>query len=114
MIKTIALLLVLGASPAACTSTTPAVSNAEDACAVVKARITAQHHLPESRAAFCDPIAAADGLQGYYVMALHSDRECEGICSTNMGWFAVQQSTGDVFEWNVADWELGQEIAPQP
>src|SRR3954471_24622166 len=69
------------------------------ACDRVKTRIAAIRHFPVSAVAFCDPIRAADSPKGYYVLALHSNRRCDGICSTNMGWFAVQKETGRVFEW---------------
>ena len=46
----------------------------------------------------------------YYVLALHSRRDCDGICSTNMGWFAVEKATGRVFNWDVAEWKLGPPI----
>jgi hypothetical protein len=44
------------------------------------------------------------------VLALHSNRHCDGICSTNMGWFAVDKRTGRVFDWDVAEMKLGQPV----
>ena len=55
-------------------------------------------------------IAEEDSPRGYYVMALHSRRECDGICSTNMGWFAIRRSSGRVFEWDVADMKIGKPL----
>src|SRR4051794_8896712 len=88
--------------------------SAKTACTVVKARAAARDHFPGSRITFCDIIAAGDSPRGYYVLALHSRRHCEGICSTNMGWFAVQRSSGRVFDWDVAEDELGPEVRTRP
>lgn len=44
-------------------------------------------------------------------MALRADCSEELCGSTNMGWFAVQKATGDVFEVDdVADWTLGRHV----
>lgn len=94
----------------------PAPANAEPvqtrsaACIRVKARFAELNHVPISTIAFCDIMAAADSPRGYYVLALHSNRVCDGICSTNMGWFAVHRATGRVFEWDVAEDRLGPPI----
>jgi hypothetical protein len=84
------------------------------ACKIAKTQVAARSHFPRSKIAFCDHIKAADGPPGYFVLALHSTRRCEGICSTNMGWFAVQRSTGRVFEWQTGEGELGPEVSPRP
>lgn len=83
------------------------------ACDRVKTRISAVRHIPLSVVAFCDGIGAADSPEGFYVLALHSNRRCDGICSTNMGWFAVQKETGRVFEWDVAEMKLGRPVGPR-
>ncbi|MGH7028548.1 MAG: hypothetical protein ACREEF_14565 [Brevundimonas sp.] len=87
------------------------VRNAEDACATATARVTAQRGLPISHVAYCDQITEADAPSGYYVLALRA--QCsEDLCgSTNMGWFAVQKATADVFKVDdVADWKLGRRV----
>lgn len=115
MMKGVALLLLaVAAAPRMSPSSMQPVANADEACAVAKTRVIARDRLPESAIAFCDVIPAADSPRGYYIMALHSDRECEGICSTNMGWFAVRTSTGDVFDWNVAEWKPGRLVRRRP
>ena len=48
------------------------------------------------------------------VLALHSSRHCEGICSTNMGWFSVQKATGRVLEWDMAEEGLGSPVKAYP
>jgi len=106
---TIPLAIVALSSPG-CAQTPPA-STAEAACATATARVTAQRGLPTSHVALCDDIPEADGPRGYYVLALRA--HCfEDVCgSTNMGWFAVQKATGDVFEVDdVTDWKLGRRV----
>jgi hypothetical protein len=88
------------------------VRTAKAACERVKTRVSAVEHFLVSVVAFCDTIGAADRRKGFYVLALHSNRRCAGICSTNMGWFAVEKRTGRVFEWNVAEMELGKPVRP--
>lgn len=83
------------------------------ACDRVKTRISTIRHFPVSVVAFCDTIGAGDSPKGFYVLALHSNRRCDGICSTNMGWFAVQKGTGRVFEWDVAEMKLGRPVGPR-
>ncbi len=93
------------------TSEEAPVRDAESACATAKLRVTGQRGLPISHVAYCDQIPEADAPSGYYVQALRAHCSDEPCGSTNMGWFAVRKATGDVFEWNVADWKLGQPIS---
>jgi len=86
------------------------VRTANAACERVKAFYSALEHFPVSVVAFCETIGPADSPKGFYVLALHSNRRCHGLCSTNMGWFAVEKRTGRVFEWDVADMKLGKPI----
>lgn len=88
-----------------------AVRDAEVACAKATALVTAERGLPISHVAYCDRITEADAPSGYYVLALRA--QCsEDLCgSTNMGWFAVQKATADVFEVDdVTDWKLGRRV----
>ena len=87
------------------------VRTEQAACNLVKARVAARGDFPLRRIAFCDVIPRASSPASFYVLALHSNRECGGICSTNMGWFAVQRATGRVFEWDVAEDRLGPTIS---
>jgi|SRR5579859_3253953 len=82
------------------------------ACALAKSLVAAKGHFPPSVIAFCDVVPAASSPTGYYVLALHSKRpDCNGICSTNMGWFAVEKTSGRLFEWDVAEQKLGPLIS---
>lgn len=91
-------------------NTATSVMTEDAACNSVKARVAAVRHFEVSIIASCDLIVEDAQPEGLYVLALHSNRKCEGICSTNIGWFAIQKATGRVFEWDVADWKLGRPI----
>jgi hypothetical protein len=86
------------------------VRSASEACTLAKASFAARDHFPMARIGFCDVIPATEGPRGFYVLTLHSTRRCEGICSRWLGSFAVERSSGRVFLWNVAEWELGVEV----
>lgn len=87
------------------------VNDAASACAAATARVTAARGLPFSHVAVCDPSSEVPELPDYYVLALRAYCR-EDLCgSTNMGWFAVQKTTGDVFEIDdVGDWTLGRRV----
>lgn len=87
------------------------VRDVESACVAATARVTTERSLPVSHVAACDPNAEVAELPGYYVLALRAYCR-EDLCgSTNMGWFAVQKTTGEVFEINdVGDWTLGRRV----
>jgi hypothetical protein len=104
------LLLAAGSLPSAAPLTAAPVRSAKAACERVKARVSAAEHFPASIVAFCGPIGSADSPPGFYVLALHSYRKCDGICSSNMGWFAVEKRSGRVFAWDVAEMKLGQPL----
>ena len=107
-----AMLFAMGLlSPTAPLDAAP-VRTANAACERVKTRVSAVEHFPVSVIAFCDTTAVADSPNGFYLLALHSNRKCDGICSTNMGWFAVEKRTGRVFEWDVAEMKLGKPVRP--
>lgn len=77
-------------------------------------RVTRQRGLPASHVASCDAIVPKDAPHEYYVMALRAHCR-EAVCgSTNMGWFAVRKTTGEAFEWDVAEGKLGSPIHRQP
>lgn len=80
------------------------------ACDLTKARVAERGHFPVSAIAFCDITVSDSRPKGFYVLALHSTRKCDGICSTHMGWFAVEKATGRVFEWDMVEDKLGQQV----
>ena len=77
------------------------VKSEKDACDLTKTTVAARGHFPVSIVAFCDVIVPEAQPTGYYVLALHSNRKCDGICSTHMGWFAVEKATRRVYEWDI-------------
>ena len=111
MVKGLTILLAfIALSSTTCVKPQP-VMTAQAACAAATAKVTARRSLPISHVAVCDDIAEADGPEGFYVMALLAHCS-EAVCgSTNMGWFAVEKATGDVFDWDVAEWKLGPLVA---
>lgn len=107
--------LLLGAIvlPAAAPVQAASVRTKTEACFAVKVRVAADRHFPVSKVAFCDIMSLSDSPPGYYVIALHSRRRCDGICSTNMGWFAIHEKTGQVFNFDAAEWKVGAPVGGQ-
>jgi hypothetical protein len=83
------------------------VTSEQAACDLTKARVAARGHFSVSAIAFCDVIVPEAQPKGFYVLALHSTRKCDGICSTHMGWFAVHKASGRVYEWDINEDKLG-------
>ena len=108
--KRVAVLASIAAMSSFGCSSTHGMSE-KQACELAMDRVANSRLLLGASAAFCDHVAAETNPTGYYVLSLHSGRDCDGICSTNLGWFAVQKSTGEVFNWNVAESKLGSPIA---
>ena len=87
------------------------VTSDQAACSAATARGTAERRLPADHVAVCDHVHSTETPVGYYVLALRAYcRQEEGCGSTNMGWFAVQGSTGAVFEWDAAEGKLGRRL----
>ena len=88
------------------------VTTEKAACDLTKARVAARDHFPVSVIAFCDIIIPEAQPKGFYVLGLHG--KCrEDICgSTLMGWFAIEKSTGRVFEFDLEDWKPKKLVRP--
>lgn len=89
------------------------VTTEKAACKLTKVRVAARDHFPVSALSFCDFIVPEAQPKGFYVLGLHGKRyDCgDDVCgSTLMGWFAVQRTTGQVFEWDDAEDKPGQEV----
>lgn len=111
MIRGLVLLVTGSSLMAGCAGTQPdAVASAEAACTVTTAQVTAQRDLPTGHVATCDPISEADSPDDHYVLALGADCREELCGSTLMGWFAVKKATGAVFEWDMAEGQIGVEV----
>jgi hypothetical protein len=55
---------------------------------------------------WCDE--ASDPKSPYAVIGLHSSRRCDYICSSLVGWFAVERTTGRIYVWEVAEMSVGR------
>ena len=84
------------------------------ACANLKRTVANIDHLPLSGPVgigwFCDFMESTDSE--WYVIALRSNRRCEGICSNLMGWYAVDRTSGKVHAYDVAELSVGPQIWP--
>jgi hypothetical protein len=107
MIKATAALLMTGMLAGAGPANAAPVKSAQAACSLIKVHYHRRYGFPLRRMAFCDIISRASSPAGLYVMALHSNRRCDGICSSNLGWFAVRKASEQVFEWDVGEQKLG-------
>ena len=107
------LLLALGLCVTAVEHPTLAASDKllsqDSACAVLKKRIVKLRVLSQSSPIangwYCDFSTLGD--ERWYVIALRSNRKCEGICSNLLGWYAVDRSNGAVHEFDMADVKVG-------
>jgi hypothetical protein len=99
-IMTVSLLQWPAATAAAPTAVAP-VKSEKEACDLTKTTVAARDHFPVSKVAFCDIVVPEAQPKGYYVLALHSNRKCDGICSTHMGWYGVEKATRRVYEWDI-------------
>lgn len=43
---------------------------------------------------------SASSTKRYVVLGLHSDRRCNYMCSSLVGWFAVDRTTRRIFDWD--------------
>jgi len=57
---------------------------------------------------FCELVPY--GENEWFVIALRSNRECDGICSNLMGWYAVDRRTGALHEFDVGEFRVGSEL----
>src|ERR1051325_9366107 len=113
-VTVVALMLLTSLDPSVAVAGPKSVRTPNAACERVKTVVAARGHFDVRKIAFCDIISKSKSPRGYYVLALHSDRQCEGICSSNMGWYAVQAASGGAFEWDVSEMTVGPPIPAQP
>jgi len=87
-------------------------ASGNEVCKLVKSAVVAQGQYRETQIAGCDGTVQNEYPEGYTVVRLNGFCR-EQVCgSVLLGWYAVQQTSGRVFQWNVADWALGPEINP--
>ncbi len=82
----------------------------DTACTLVKAHVAAVSDGTIAQDLFYDRALGAGVPADYHVLALRSRRDCQGICSTSMGWFAVDKVDGRLFAWDVGEMRVGQAL----
>nr|WP_315382716.1 hypothetical protein [uncultured Sphingomonas sp.] len=110
MAAALALSSAIGSAVPASSATAYPVRSKASACVAIKKRVSSAHRIPIKNITFCDVASLRDSPRGFYIMAIHSHRECDGICSTLMGWYAINRANGRIFEWSVADQQIGPEV----
>jgi len=94
-------------------SPTEATANSlrrRDACDALQRRVSEIEGLPSTGPSgigwYCE--FSKWGNETWYVIALRLHRQCEGICSNLMGWFAVNRLTAVIHEYDVAELRVGK------
>ena len=105
-------LLLCFTTLAPCHAMPPAGLTQQDACTLLQKRISKVMKIPEGGPIgmgwFCDFSTLED--KHWYVIALRSNRQCEGICSNLMGWYAVNRVSGSIHQYDVAELKVGSKI----
>jgi hypothetical protein len=91
----------------------PAYLTQQSACDLLKQRVAKLNALTASDTAragwFCDFTTYKDTR--WYLIALRSNRQCEGICSNLVGWYAVDRRNGSVHDFDMARYEVGAKLS---
>jgi hypothetical protein len=94
---------------APCGAKTEHAITQETACLRLKKVVAKLDGIPESGPGglgwFCDFSTAQTDTS--YVIALRSNRKCDGQCSNLMGWYAVDWSDGSVHDFDVVGMKVG-------
>lgn len=97
---------LLALSANGCAKPQPVINEAA-ACTIATEKVTALRGLPTTHVAHCETVS---GDADHYALALYAHCR-EDLCgSTSMGWFAVNKTTGQVFEWDVTDQRAGARV----
>ncbi len=109
-------LLALGATldPVSANSSELALLSGQQACSALMNRMGSHDGVPPAdleKTWFCD-IAVDDynDHSEWWLIALRSFRQCDGFCSNLRGWFGVNRKTGEVREWDMEDFTVGEPI----
>jgi hypothetical protein len=83
------------------------------ACNLIKAALVARGDFKATDIAGCDGIIDSANPPGFRVTRVNGYCHEEICGSVLLGWFAVEEDTGRVFEIaDVGDWKLGSEVTP--
>jgi hypothetical protein len=84
------------------------------ACTRLKQVVSTLEGIPQSGPTglgwYCD--FSTIQAQASYVIALRSNRTCDGACSDLMGWYAVDWTDGSVHDFDLANMEVGALVGP--
>lgn len=103
---------------AACAGTPSSTPIDQDsACILLKKRISQLDSLPETGPVgmgwFCDFANFQDKRdEQWFLIALRSNRVCDGICSNLMGWYAVDRHNGSIHDADMGKFAVGAEVTP--
>ena len=114
MMACVVAILAMTASACAVKQAEGSVSSSDEACELVAKAVIARGDYRAEQIAGCngDLQDDDDSRAGYYILRLNAHCR-EDICgSVLLGWYAIEQSTGRVYEWDVAEWRLGEEVLP--
>jgi hypothetical protein len=82
----------------------------EAACEVlIQAFPAASLHSDETKPGakpLCDE--SSDSSSRYAVFGLHSDRWCDYMCSSLVGWYAVERTSRRIFDWDISQAIVGR------
>jgi len=111
----LALLLFTASTDVADAAPPDKVMNEDAACTHLKRYIAKANAIPEAGPPgmdwFCEFAPYED--KRWLLVALRSNRKCDGICSNLMGWYAVERSTGSIHDWNMGEYEVGAALPGQ-
>lgn len=83
----------------------------ERACSILRERVAVHDNVPTAIAQSTWSCYISSNSDAHWVViGLHSNRQCEGICSSLLGWYAVDRTTGTVHGFDVAEMEVGPPI----
>lgn len=111
-------LLVLGLMVCLCTSVsaTGYKLSSDGACERLRRAIATQRSAPHGLREYRCDFDHGEGAGRYYVFALRSNfpappgAKPDWVGSALVGWFAVSRESGEIDEWDVAEWPLGEEM----
>lgn len=108
-------LLVLASPPQVWAAPQVKPMDQGSACALLKKREAKAASIPETGPVglgwFCDFHAFEDSRDHrWFLIALRSNRQCDGPCSNLMGWFAIDRHNGTIHSFNMAEYAVGPAI----
>jgi hypothetical protein len=81
-------------------------------CSLLKRKVARLDSLPETGPPgagwFCD-FSTLSGNR-WFVVALRSNRSCNGDCSNLMGWYAINRRSGEIHSYDIAKLRVGSSL----